>query len=399
MSLNKRKLLGMAVLGILLSINSAAFAGDTKEGGNKRLLDILLENGYITKVQHAELKKVYAKEKQETDKIAKAAAWTNKVKLKGDIRLRYQDQNEDNKTDRDRGRVRYRVGIIATPRKNLEVGAGLASGGGDLRSTNQTFDATFSSKGINLDYAYAQYKFNHNFKAIAGKFKRKKYLYQATDLMWDGDINPEGASVHFSHKNSLGKVFANTGLWVLEENSGSNRDPYMFYAQLGQKFGVGKVFGKAAVTYYTFEDITALGAIPTVGSNTDFRFGGIYSFSGEVGVKNVFGSGVKVSAIGDWVKNDDTITSQDTGHSIGTKISRGPVSFKFIYADLEANAVPDILPDSDRFNGLTGIESNEFILNYKLWKNVTLGLDYYNSWNTVANTDQNLVQADVVVKF
>ena len=38
-----------------------------------------------------------------------------------------------------------------------------------------------------MDYAYLQY----TKAAEAGKFKRQRYLYQTTDLMWDGDVNPE----------------------------------------------------------------------------------------------------------------------------------------------------------------------------------------------------------------
>lgn len=336
--------------------------------------------------------------REELAMTAKDLDWANQIKLKGDMRLRWQHQAEDGKSsDRDRGRLRYRLGIIGKPSDGWEVGAGLASGGSDLRSTNQSFDDTFSTKGINLDYAYARYKFNDSFTGIAGKFMFKNYLYTQTDLLWDGDINPEGFSVNFSNNNALGSTFANGGIWVLEETSGGNRDPYMFYLQLGQKFGSGTMFGTIAGSYYSFEEVDKLGAIVTDGTNTDFRFAGVFSLSGELGAMNLLGSGSKVSIIADWAHNSDTVTNQDSGYAIGLKASRGDWSFKYLYADLEKNAWPDILPDSDRFNGLTGIDGHEFILDYALMKNVTLGFDYYNT--DLGASNQDLFQFDVVVKF
>ena len=334
---------------------------------------------------------------EEVHVSGKTSSWADKVKLKGDIRTRYQGQWEDGTEDRHRGRVRYRLGVIAKPLDQLEVGAGLASGSDDLRSTNQSFDNTFSTKAINLDYAYAQYEFNDNIKAIAGKLLYKSYLYTVTDLLWDSDINPEGISFNYTGNNSAGTLFANAGIWVLEENSGSDDDPYMVYAQLGQKFNIGAASAALAGTYYSFNEINALGDIVTDGTNTDYQFEN-FSLAGELSFKDVVTKGTKVSLFADWVTNLDTNSDEDTGFAVGLKAEHGRWGFKYIYADLDANAWPDILPDSDRFDGLTGIDGHEFILEYDIMDNVTLGLDYYLMEND-ANIEQNLLQLDVVVKF
>lgn len=325
--------------------------------------------------------------------------WTGKIKLTGDIRTRYQGQWQDGATDRHRGRIRYRLGVIAKPVSGLEVGAGLASGGSDLRSTNQSFDTTFSTKGINLDYAYAQYNFNETLMAVAGKFKRSNYLWRTTDLMWDSDINPEGFSVNYTNDNDLGTTFVNTGIWVLEEIEDSEDDPYLIFGQLGQKFSIGEISATIAGTYYEFREINARDDFFTDDTitNTDFNFDS-FSLSGELSMKDVLVKGSRIGVFADWVKNTDTDTSQNTGYAIGFKAENGAWDFKYIYADLEENAWPDIFPDSDRFDGLTGIDGHEFIFNYDLLKNVSLGLDYYIMENT-ADIDQKLLQLDVVVKF
>lgn len=353
-----------------------------------------MADGEITNATTTDIKQEIKLEIASTDNNTE---WTNKIKLTGDIRTRYQGQWQDGATDRHRGRLRYRLGVIAKPVSGLEVGAGLASGGSDLRSANQSFDTTFSTKGINLDYAYAQYKFNDNLMAVAGKFKHSNYLWRTTDLMWDSDINPEGFSINYTNKNDLGTTFVNTGIWVLEENKDSKDDPYLIFGQLGQKFNIGGISATIASSYYAFNEINALDEIIFDGSNTDFNFDS-FSLSGELSIKDVLVRGSKIGIFADWVKNIDTDTSQNTGYAIGFKAENGAWDFKYIYADLEENAWPDTFPDSDRFDGLTGIDGHEFIFNYDLMKNVTLGLDYYIMENT-ADIDQKLLQVDVVVKF
>lgn len=381
------------------------------------LIEILHNKGSITDDEYSLLKRASVAdqeqgdaEKQESQNNAeekiqvatqtvKAADWASKVSLKGDVRLRFQAQKNDPGLGRRRGRVRYRLGIVAQPTSGWEVGAGLASGSSDLRSTNQSFDSTFSSKGINMDYAYAQYKLNDQFKAIGGKFKFANYLYTASDLMWDSDINPEGFSVNFTHNSELGSTFANSGIWLLEENGSSVQDPHMIYGQIGQRFGSDSVFGTLAGTFYNISDNPVLGSFMTEGINSDPNFGEIFSLSGEIGHRDLFGNGVRTSIVAEWVTNSDTTTSEDTGYLIGVKAAKGSWSLAYNYADLAQNAWPDIFPDSDRFDGLTGTKGHEVALTYAVMSNVAVGIDFYSVENEVLNLDQNLIQLDLNVKF
>jgi hypothetical protein len=364
----------------------------------------LLKNAAMADQEQAEaaeteIKQDFTNEMAVVTKSMDDVSWASKINLKGDIRLRYQGQKNDPGIGRNRGRLRYRLGVIAQPTSGWEVGAGLASGSSDLRSTNQTFDGTFSTKGINLDYAYAQYIFNDNFKAVGGKLKRSAYLYAASDLLWDGDINPEGFSTNYTHNSEMGTTFANSGLWVLEEDSNISNSPLMIYAQLGQNFGSENLFGTLAGTYYSFEDNTALGSFTTEGSNSDFNFGGIIGISGEIGLKDVFGNGIKTSIIADWLSNGDTVTDEDNGYLIGIKASKGLWSLAYSFADLQQNAWPDTFPDSDRFDGLTGIKGHEIAFSYKIMQNVAIGIDYYAVKSDVINEDQDLLQLDLNVSF
>ena len=322
--------------------------------------------------------------------------WAEKIMLKGDLRTRYLYQDEDGRDDRGRGRIRYRLGVIAKPTPGWEVGAGLASGGSDQRSTNQSFDASFSTKGINLDYAYLQYGFDNGVNAVAGKFKRKKYLYAPTDVMWDTDINPEGFSVNYTGSNTWGGFFANGGIWVLEENSASSDDPFMGYGQIGQKWKSDEWSGTLAAAVYGFSnaDVPADFAA-SEGTNTDADLSSV-NLAGEVSRKV---GKTKVRLLGEFINNFDTDTSADTAWAIGTKITWQKWNFKYLYADVEANSVPDFLPDSDRFDGLTGTRGHEFEIKYSLMENVTLGLDLYAVEDMATEVDQQVLQADLSVKF
>ena len=329
-------------------------------------------------------------------KAKKAESWATKVKVKGDIRLRYQYEDRDGSNARSRGRYRARIGIIGKPVDNFEAGVGLVSGGSNPRATNDTFSDTFETKDARMDYAYLQYK-TGGLEAIGGKFKRQRYLYQTTDLMWDGDVNPEGFATKYTMKNAYGSAYAAAGILVLDEEGGLSDDPFMYYGQLGQKFKSGNIYGQIAGMYYALSDfhIGVADREHSPGTNTDDNFGGL-GFSAELGTKTDFG---KISFITDYTNNLATNTEEDTAYAVGLKWKKGKWKAKYIYADLAHNSVPDFLPDSDRFRGDTGIKGHEFAVGYKVNKRVSLGLDFYATQDDVTKADQEILQLDVKMGF
>lgn len=337
-------------------------------------------------------------------KAKKAESWATKVKVKGDIRLRYQYEDRDGSNARSRGRYRARIGIIGKPVDNFEAGVGLVSGGSNPRATNDTFSDTFETKDVRMDYAYLQYK-TGGLEAIGGKFKRQRYLYQTTDLMWDGDVNPEGFATKYTMKNAYGSAYAAAGILVLDEEGGLSDDPFMYYGQLGHKFKSGNIYGQIAGMYYALSDYHFVRADGSRAdnnrehndreTNTDDNFGGL-GFSAELGTKTDFG---KISFITDYTNNLATNTEEDTAYAVGLKWKKGKWKAKYIYADLAHNSVPDFLPDSDRFRGDTGIKGHEFAVGYKVNKRVSLGLDFYATQDDVTKADQEILQLDVKMGF
>jgi hypothetical protein len=110
--------------------------------------------------------------------------------------------------------------------------------------------------------------------------------------------------------------------------------------------------------------------------------------------------------IGEYV-NNLAVSNSSSGFSCGLKFGNnskiekwGDWQVKYVYAMLGRDAVLDVLPDSDRYGGKTGVRSHEVELQYGLSKNTFLGIDVYRSWRTFgAKAPETLVQVGWNMKF
>lgn len=340
--------------------------------------------------------------------------WIKTIKLKGDVRLRYQLTTKDEAgkdiADRSRGRVRARIGIGAKVADGVKVGIGLASGGDDPRSTNQSFDDNFSSKGFQLDYAYAEMALADSVTLFGGKFARKKAVWHPSDLLWDSDINVEGASLALKK----GSLFLNAGGFILEEEKISS-DPALYVVQPGIKTKAGDFSIKAALAYYAFSAVQGRSMDFSSGTNslidpTDANSGLLFDYDAiapavEVAVKNPMGGALPYGAIfGEYVKNSDP-SDKNTGFLAGFKVGDKKVKkkkqwqFKYLYRKLEKDAWLDALPDSDFAGGKTGYKGHEVILKFGLRKNVVFALDYTMTEEINGSKEEDIAQVDFNFKF
>jgi hypothetical protein len=319
----------------------------------------------------------------------------------------------------------------------VNAGAGIASGGADPRSTNQTFEDTFAHGDLRLDYAYVQYNppSAPGVSLIAGKFPRAAYLWEHTDMLWDGDINPSGGSVSIV-KSLAGDggngllddtdVLLNTGVWVMDENNHSDMGaPFLYYTQAGLQYdNKDNLDAKLAGTYYGFNNVKGNCLQWTAGSNTGVTSGADGACSGaltydydamvwsaEAGVKKLFGglplgADDRIAVFSDFVTNVSSGVDQKNGWAFGMKFGnkkvkdQGSWQAKYQYVNLQKDAWLDTFPDSDRNGGATDTRGHEIEVQYALNKNVIFGLDYYNTnWIKKASNPTQLIQADVSVKF
>ena len=147
-----------------MGVSSVCFGVTTQVDA---LIEKLVEKGILDRQESIKLKSEIADDEKlvrEEGLKQSLPSWVREMKLNGDFRLRYQyekkkgsNTNSGNTTERDRGRIRFRLGAETKVNDQTKVLFGLATGGTDPRSTNQTLENSFELKDIRLDYAYAQY--------------------------------------------------------------------------------------------------------------------------------------------------------------------------------------------------------------------------------------------------
>ncbi|MCM8796205.1 MAG: putative porin [Candidatus Omnitrophica bacterium] len=407
-------LVSLSLVGI---VRENLFAATTQVDA---LIEKLVEKGILTRREAIELKAEIA----EDEKIVREEGlkqslpqWVREIKLKGDLRLRYQYEkrkgsnlNMGNTTERERGRIRFRLGAETKVNDQTKVHFGLASGGTDPRSTNQSLENTFELKDIRLDYAYAEYAPFKWLTFLGGRMKNP--LWEPGDMLWDTDINPEGIAAKFIGKlNPNLESYINTSLFLLDENS-SKADPLMYVFQPGLKWKINEAIDlNLATAYYGFKKIEGASLDHSTNKNTAVKDGGgdfnSISPSIELGIKEPLGLSILpyLGFFGEYVHNLDAKQSKN-GYMGGLRLGHkkindfGQWQLRYTYTLLETYAWPDVFPDSDRYSGRTGIRGQEVLFTYGLGKNWNLELDYYRTdLTSTPDKTENLFQVDLNFKF
>jgi len=185
----------------------------------------------------------------------------------GDFRLRAEPTfggPADRSQDRFRERIRLRFNAEAELNDQLKGGFSLASG--DLNnpiSTNQTLNQYDTRKPIAIDRVYATYtpSWFRSLTLTGGKFA---YPWFNTELVWDKDLNPEGAgeTLAFPVKAPLLKKFAVVGFQLpFAENKRTAPTDMSFYNTM--------VYGEQLQTFWQLGDRVKLSAY---GSYYDWQY-------------------------------------------------------------------------------------------------------------------------------
>ena len=337
---------------------------------------------------------------------AQEQGWADRIKLKGDVRLRHERIDEDGEEDRARLRFRARFGLSATVSDDVKVIVQLATGGDNPVSTNQTFDDGFSTKDIGVDLAYVDWKIRDGLNFYGGKMKNPLYKAGGVPLIWDGDLNPEGFALHYSAGNFFGTV----GGFSAEERSSSD-DSLLYVAQAGMKFPLGDTASITAGAGY-FAYTNTVGNEPFYdgsanGNSVDINGDYLYDYKNtEVFVElNTKLSGWPFKVYAHSTRNSDAPT-EDTGFAVGAKLgsarNEGDMEFSWTYQDIEADAVIGTFNDSDFGGGGTDSDGHMLKAKYAVSKKIALGGTLFlNNVDRFQGTehDYNRLQLDVEFKF
>jgi hypothetical protein len=177
---------------------------------------------------------------QET-KLKGLADLAGRFRFTGDVRLRGENYTQTGIQDRNRARVRVRLGLEGQLNQDFLGGVALATGSlGDPTTTNETLTNAFDRKTIALDKGYITFNpvAAKWFSATGGKFA---YLWQRTSVTGDPDLNPEGfdQKISFDFKHGFVKNFTVQALELLYGESSTGQDSYVVGAQSQATFGAG----------------------------------------------------------------------------------------------------------------------------------------------------------------
>ncbi|CRM44709.1 MULTISPECIES: putative porin [Pseudomonas] len=426
--------------GLLLALSVPASAAV-----DAKLLDMLKANGQITAAQYTELQTELAKDQKEkqiaqqaqqetNEQIAATAkktndlsvfdqklAWAARTQLKGDVRFRQETvkiQGESNNggRDKDRQRIRARLGAYTEINSQVDTGIRVATGSSDdARSTNQDQDNYFDKKSIWLDLGYIDYHPDQikNLHVIGGKMLQP--WVNMGDVIWDSDINPEGLAV--TYKYPLGgsaELFGSLGNYNLKDNVDGDgvqfrHDLRLTSGQLGTRFSLTDnlkmTLGGSVYAYQNDKDsrcttTTTPCALAVNGNsaNNEFR---LYEGFAQA---DIGGLAVPLALYGQYVKNNDAVTDQDTAWLIGAKSKVFGFNLDYNYRDTQRDAVVGAFTDSDFANGTTGSRGHKLKVSYDIDKNFALGATYFLTKADYASRTQrdantNTLQLDAEAKF
>ena len=356
--------------------------------------------------------------------------WADSIKFKGDLRYRYETINDDSKLDADkenytrqRDRIRARLGAEAKCNDQLKAGIEFSTGQSDPVSGNQSLGDGYSKKDFKLNLAYFDYNFfgdNPNeVHAVAGKMKNPFITFN-DDLVWDGDLTPEGLALKSQLGGDFVKLLVNGGyLWVQER---SDKDDLMLYAgQAGLKFDfIPEVALTVGASYYAFQDIQGSDVIDWESKNNAYGNSTINgSMSGTTTNKawateftpvvyfaslDMWVAGVPFSIFAQELSNTDADTL-DQGHMFGVSVGKakrvGTFEAGYSYTELEKDATVGMWTDSDRWGGGTDGKGHKVYAKYQIMKNLQLGGAYFKDDKGIAKggTDYDRMQLDLVASF
>ncbi len=412
------------VIGWLLAAQLAqaavAFAVETDVD---RLLEFLIKEKVLTQEKATEFRADLAIKKQEEKQPSVVPDWVQSIKLKGDVRTRYEWDQNKGQADYNRARIMSRLGLEGKINNKVKLGIGIATGSSsDPRTSYVTLGSNVgqasttntpdSAKNVVLNYAYGEYAPFKGLRLIGGKFPDT--IWRPTDSFWDTDINPEGIGINFDYKlNSKVGLFWNELFNVLRNDARTDQQVFMSVTQPGVTIAINDNINlKSALAVNVFTNIKGATKFSTSSSTNSLTSTSQYKYnynslqpSAELSIKEPFGGLVPYAALfGDYVYNFSLPSSATGkgGYDFGLKFGDPKVEdwkkwqTKIIYSKLGREAWLDIFPDSSRYSGKTNDQAIEAQFDFGLGKNTSLTLDYYYARNLTKTSGGDRAAAQVL---
>jgi hypothetical protein len=393
--------------------------------------------------------------------------WWDSITWKGDIRYRYEDIQDGSKTnvnaskaedDRQRERIRVRASMEAKINDNLKAVVGLTTTEkGDPVSGNQTLTDAGTKKGIYLDLGYIDWTvvpwnvdpaFPATAKLLLGKMKNP--FLNVSDLVFDGDLTPEGVAMNAKVGNDTISGMVNCGrFWVKEIKTSKPDDIMMNGVQAAIRYEpIPEVSLTVGASVYAFDNVkdTVAGTLAydaadsaygnstysvTTTTRTTYAISPSVATSGGASTNSVALSsattaksykydysvteyfaelymhfGIPVSIVAQMISNSKVDNFENGalyGITVGKAKNPGTWEVGYFLQELEKDATFAPWTDSDRWGGGTDGKGQKAQAKYQLTKNLQIGATYFmNDKKTSApaeTRDYERLQVDLVMSF
>lgn len=333
------------------------------------------------------------------------------LKIKGDLRVRYERRDRDLAAGGDevleRMRLRLRAGLVwNSDKENWELGAGLITGGAEGTKSFDTWGESyyFETGDLRLDYAYAKHTIG-NLNLTAGQ---QINPFKSSWLFWSCNLRPTGFTAQYATKH----FFVTAGGYDVKQYTldNHNTDFGMLYAiQLGTNLKADDIKLTFAGALYGFDgvfernerpnsdysymigDFYGSAGIPLGGANLNLYAQTFYNF----GAEGEEGEGV----LGGTLDPEE----ENLGWIIGAGLKIKAFSLAYSYAQVGADSCVGGLKDATFGSGLslTDLKGHKICLSYNLTKHFAIGGNVF-IFEALERSNQNEVkiyQADLCYKF
>lgn len=277
---------------------------------------------------------------------AGAPASDDRFKVTGDLRIRAQgDYSDDDGDSRNSGQVRARLAATWSPNDLVTIGARLVTGDPDNpRSTDVQLSNWADDLEASLDQAYIQLNFD-KLTLTGGKIPQP---FTRTDLVWDGDVNPQGFGATYRTPLASGGTLRANGLFFIIDEQQAGKDSTMLGGQLGFDSPAHGDWRWGLTGGYYHYDLGGVPASSDLRSNlvrpdgrhlSDFHLANLIATVNYAG----FGEQWPLRLTADYVRNLGAETEADTGYGadlvLGKASSLGDWRFTYGYSMAQTDAV------------------------------------------------------------
>lgn len=309
----------------------------------------------------------------------------NTIKVNYDFRYRYEYTDDESQVSkRRRNRIRARLGSEYKPSDQLIIKIRFATAEENSTSANQTLGHDFSLSDIGMDQFYFGYAINQNSKIVVGKQSNPFFRPNKSEVIFDADFNPEGVIFQFNQ----GKYFGTLGLFSYNKTSFESVSIDGYQIGLTNSFNEETSF-KIALAQYKFDkikgrpasEITWNGQIFGNPMDVDGNYLNDFNITNiNAEVKTTIGTqSIPALFFLDIVDNKDAKTDE-RGFQTGIELEFNPLwKAKYLYKDVEKNAVFGALVNSDFGGGGTGHKGYQMTISYSFSEKLSFDFIWFDN--------------------